>query len=170
MTKQVGFTLIELVVVIIILGILAVIATPKFINLQSDARAATLTGFTAALKGSNNLVYSKSVINGKEMTWVHEDNDKDRWLVIDGAKERLATAYGYIPAGSWWFEIAMNVNIQEAGETDDTADWIELDRGGQEDRTVIYPRGSDYNKCHLKYIQPKGPGEAPVYSLVTEAC
>ncbi|MGL4750761.1 MAG: type II secretion system protein, partial [Shewanella sp.] len=38
MKRQQGFTLIELVVVIIILGILAVTAAPKFINLQSDAR------------------------------------------------------------------------------------------------------------------------------------
>ncbi len=40
MKKQAGFTLIELVVIIIILGILAVIAAPQFINLQSDARVA----------------------------------------------------------------------------------------------------------------------------------
>ncbi|MBM7073074.1 prepilin-type N-terminal cleavage/methylation domain-containing protein [Shewanella sp. 202IG2-18] len=42
MQKQQGFTLIELVVVIIILGILAVTAAPKFINLQSDARKSAL--------------------------------------------------------------------------------------------------------------------------------
>lgn len=38
MKKQAGFTLIELVIVIIILGILAVTAAPKFLNLQDDAR------------------------------------------------------------------------------------------------------------------------------------
>ncbi|WP_219592386.1 prepilin-type N-terminal cleavage/methylation domain-containing protein, partial [Aeromonas salmonicida] len=37
MKKQAGFTLIELVIVIIILGILAVTAAPKFLNLQGDA-------------------------------------------------------------------------------------------------------------------------------------
>ena len=40
--KQEGFTLIELIVVIVILGILAVTAAPKFIDLQGDARASAL--------------------------------------------------------------------------------------------------------------------------------
>ncbi|MDW3189737.1 type II secretion system protein, partial [Vibrio sp. Vb0932] len=42
MKKQTGFTLIELVVVIVILGILAVTAAPRFLNLQNDAREARL--------------------------------------------------------------------------------------------------------------------------------
>lgn len=44
MTNQRGFTLIELVVVIVILGILAVTAAPRFLNLQSDARISALQG------------------------------------------------------------------------------------------------------------------------------
>ncbi|WP_028771405.1 type II secretion system protein [Shewanella waksmanii] len=61
-----GFTLIELVVVIIVLGILAVTAAPKFINLQSDAYESTLQGMSGALLSANNLVYSKAAINGVE--------------------------------------------------------------------------------------------------------
>ena len=41
MNKQQGFTLIELVIVIIVLGIIAAFAVPKFINLSSDARLAS---------------------------------------------------------------------------------------------------------------------------------
>ena len=44
MKNQAGFTLIELVIVIIILGILAVTAAPKFLNLQDDARLAAANG------------------------------------------------------------------------------------------------------------------------------
>ena len=51
MKKQGGFTLIELVVVIVILGILAVTAAPRFLNLQDDAKERqTLEGLAGAIQ------------------------------------------------------------------------------------------------------------------------
>lgn len=50
MKHQAGFTLIELVVVIVILGILAIAAAPKFLNMQGDARESALKGLEAAIK------------------------------------------------------------------------------------------------------------------------
>lgn len=66
MKKQAGFTLIELVIVIIILGILAVTAAPKFLNLQDDAKAAAAQGVQAAVSSSAQLVYSKAALEGIE--------------------------------------------------------------------------------------------------------
>ncbi|ENM3810998.1 type II secretion system protein, partial [Vibrio cholerae] len=57
MKRQSGFNLIELVVVIVILGILAVTAAPRFLNLQSDARKASLLGLKGAINGAAGLVY-----------------------------------------------------------------------------------------------------------------
>ncbi len=60
-----GFTLVELIIVII-LGILAVAATPHFINLQVDARNSALHGLQAALSNARQLVYTKAALEGKD--------------------------------------------------------------------------------------------------------
>lgn len=58
--KQQGFTIIELVVVIVILGILAAVAFPKFQDLSGDAKTAVVNGHVASLKSAAVISYAKN--------------------------------------------------------------------------------------------------------------
>ena len=60
---QRGFTLIELVMVIVILGILAVVAIPKFIDLRSDAALAATNGMAGALSSASAINYASRNAN-----------------------------------------------------------------------------------------------------------
>lgn len=64
MKNSKGFTLIELVIVIIIIGILSAIAAPRFINLSSDAKKATLTAFAGAYKSAESMNAMKANLEG----------------------------------------------------------------------------------------------------------
>ena len=86
MNKQTGFTLIELVMVIVILGILAATALPKFVDLQRDARLAVLDGVEGSMRGANAMVYAKAAIAGVEKL-------ANSSVTIDS--DTINTAYGY---------------------------------------------------------------------------
>ncbi|WP_019613165.1 prepilin-type N-terminal cleavage/methylation domain-containing protein [Psychromonas ossibalaenae] len=155
MKKQSGFTLIELVIVIIILGILAATAVPKFVDLQGDARQAAMKGLKGALEGAATLTYSKAAIDGFEKLNTEQ--------VVNG----VATTFGYPSATS----AALGTAAGLAG-----TDWTITD-GGDATAAVIVaegaPSGADESgndaECRVTYLEATSIAR-PTITVHDEGC
>ncbi|MFV8409992.1 type II secretion system protein [Vibrio owensii] len=89
MKRKSGFTLIELVVVIVILGILAVTAAPRFLNIQDDAREARLEGMKGAIASGLGIGYGKMAIAGLENYRFISNSNEDAGLTPHTPKTAL---------------------------------------------------------------------------------
>lgn len=68
MKQQQGFTLVELVIVIVVLGILAAVAVPKFVDLSKDADEAAIKAVAASLTSASAMNYGGCSIKGQTVT------------------------------------------------------------------------------------------------------
>ncbi|HIF9070389.1 TPA: type II secretion system protein [Photobacterium damselae] len=157
MKRQGGFTLIELVVVIVILGILAVTAAPKFMNLQNDARNASLEGLKGAINGAAGIVYGKAAIKGVEAA----PNDS-----VSDAGKTITTVYGYPAATSAGIGAAVT-------GLDNASEWVQV--GQPTNNAIKYTLKSQEAtanadqgaKCFVTYTQASSATE-PATAVVTK--
>jgi len=153
MNKQSGFTLIELVIVIIILGILSATAIPKFLDLQGDARESALSGVKSALEGAATITYSKAAIAGdeNEPSVTAENSDSD-----------VALVYGY-PA-------ATEDALTTAAQLDD---WAFLESGSnvyiysEDQSSSVATTGDD--ACSVLY-EPATSEARPTITVYSDGC
>lgn len=171
--KQQGFTLIELIIVIVILGILAVTAAPKFLDLSKDARIATLQGMEAALKSGTDLVYAKAEIA----------NQTSGDGSVTSNSVTILTHSGY-PTANWVNSVRYIIDLDDQNFTTATTvcptEWCGLGNQGTSPggSTVtapgrlakVYPRGYTFNqKCGVVYIN-RHDGNRPEVVLETDDC
>lgn len=164
MKNQQGFTLIELIIVIVILGLLAVTAAPKFIGMQSDARAATLQGLAGTLKSAGNIVYAKAALDGVESAETGTANGVAVVYGYPDADKDALQAAADIPDSDWTF-VEGSDPAAAANPAEGTIGLHPV--GATVDFTVTVANGAS---CHAVYTPPSAAGGSPSIAVVTGGC
>lgn len=163
MLQKNGFTLIELVVVIVILGILSATAAPKFINLQDDANQATMLAMKGALSSANSMISMKIMLRPDNL------NNNQNNFSFNNQNIRVR---GKLPDGRWDLTFTHLVDFEQIAQVnintcdDSSLKWCVRQRGQNWFNTrgyasqgtgrgfIIFPFGKHVNRdrCYVYLI------------------